>query len=192
MAGVAQATPTLPARTTRTGLQLSRYATDPEYAARKRAYAKAWAAANIERRRAAARARYAANPQVRAWLIAYIRAWRIANPDLRRAARTVHNRIRRLRQQCDADLTTDQWLHLLAAAGQCLYCGAARELTLDHVKALSRGGRHTLTNVAPACAECNGHKGTKTAAEWLGIPAATAFHQRHAQLVGEVKTWLVT
>lgn len=49
--------------------------------------------------------------------------------------------------------------------GQCCYCDAPAE-HLDHVRPLSRGGRDVLSNVVPACAECNLGKAALTLAEW--------------------------
>jgi 5-methylcytosine-specific restriction endonuclease McrA len=42
---------------------------------------------------------------------------------------------------------------------ECQYCGAAEDLTFDHVIPRSRGGRTTWDNVVTACAPCNLHKG---------------------------------
>jgi 5-methylcytosine-specific restriction endonuclease McrA len=50
--------------------------------------------------------------------------------------------------------------------GRCVYCGAPAE-HLDHVQPLSRGGRDILSNVVPACADCNLSKAALTLAEWL-------------------------
>lgn len=49
----------------------------------------------------------------------------------------------------------------------CLYCGRdyrehASELTRDHVKPISRGGRDHWSNVVTACRRCNTHKGGRT------------------------------
>ena len=51
---------------------------------------------------------------------------------------------------------------------ECQYCGAAfpvHELTFDHVRPRSRGGRTTWDNVVTACSTCNFRKGNKTAKE---------------------------
>ena len=50
----------------------------------------------------------------------------------------------------------------------CQYCRVEfpyRQLTLDHVYPLSRGGRHNWTNVVTACGPCNNRKADKTPAE---------------------------
>lgn len=47
-------------------------------------------------------------------------------------------------------------------ANLCLYCGGrfmTRDLTRDHVLALSRGGTDEWRNVVTACRRCNNHKG---------------------------------
>ena len=48
----------------------------------------------------------------------------------------------------------------------CQYCGLKpRELTLDHVIPVSRGGPDTWTNVVTCCTRCNRKKGARTPAE---------------------------
>ncbi len=47
---------------------------------------------------------------------------------------------------------------------RCQYCGkvfAQRDLNLDHVVPLSRGGHSTWTNVVTACVPCNSRKGNR-------------------------------
>ncbi|MCR9062468.1 MAG: HNH endonuclease [Cytophagales bacterium] len=48
---------------------------------------------------------------------------------------------------------------------QCVYCGAKRELTLDHVMPKSRGGKTNWDNLVAACKRCNGTKGDFTPEE---------------------------
>ena len=52
----------------------------------------------------------------------------------------------------------------------CAYCGRpdhrADELELEHVIPISRGGDHHLTNIVPACHECNQSKGRRIAIDW--------------------------
>lgn len=43
--------------------------------------------------------------------------------------------------------------------GRCWMCGSGDQITLDHVKPLSRGGAHALSNLRPACHDCNTRKG---------------------------------
>jgi hypothetical protein len=50
-------------------------------------------------------------------------------------------------------------------ANLCMYCGTVfrtSELTRDHVRPISHGGRDLWTNVVTACRRCNNHKGGRT------------------------------
>lgn len=52
--------------------------------------------------------------------------------------------------------------------GRCAYCF---DLTIkpdkDHVMALSRGGQHAVSNIVPACRQCNSSKKNKLLMDWL-------------------------
>jgi hypothetical protein len=66
------------------------------------------------------------------------------------------------------DLSDAQWSALQAAWAGCAYCGATGvPLQRDCVLALSRGGRYTLTNIAPACGSCNASKCNEEVTSWL-------------------------
>ena len=66
------------------------------------------------------------------------------------------------------DLSADQWTALKEAWGGCAYCGAIdTPLQRDCVQALSRGGRYTLDNIAPACGSCNASKCNDEVTGWL-------------------------
>ncbi|MBI4515172.1 MAG: HNH endonuclease [Deltaproteobacteria bacterium] len=67
------------------------------------------------------------------------------------------------------ELRQSPWWKRRLAAGRCHYCGAAvppRELTMDHVVPLIRGGRSTKGNLVPACKACNASKQSRLAFEW--------------------------
>lgn len=67
------------------------------------------------------------------------------------------------------DLRQSQWWKRRCAKGRCHYCGhptPARELTMDHVVPLVRGGRSTPGNVVPACKDCNNRKKSLLPMEW--------------------------
>jgi len=133
-------------------------------AERKAAYAKAWVAANREQYMARKAAWRKANREHER---AYTRAWMNAHPEQVR----VSVARRRARKYTDADLTAEQWLAILAEFdNRCAYCSAAGvPLQLEHMTPLVRGGRHTASNVVPACGPCNRAKHTQTAEEFLGL-----------------------
>ena len=84
-----------------------------------------------------------------------------------RRARAARKRQRRM-ARVDHDLSDEQWAALRERWGGCAYCGANdRALQKDCVRALSRGGRYTLGNIAPACASCNASKCNDEVTSWL-------------------------
>lgn len=67
------------------------------------------------------------------------------------------------------ELRATQWWKRKCDRGICHYCGArvpARELTMDHVIPLARGGKTTKANVVPCCKECNNRKRQLLPMEW--------------------------
>jgi len=87
------------------------------------------------------------------------------------------------------DLRPDQWAALQAAWGGCAYCGASgTPLQRDCVLAISRGGRYTLDNIAPACRSCNASKWNQEVTSWLrrkGFDERT-FLLRHLEVSAEM------
>ncbi len=66
------------------------------------------------------------------------------------------------------DLSDEQWQALKDAWGGCAYCGDSEApLQRDCVAALSRGGRYTLANIAPACRSCNASKSNDEVTSWM-------------------------
>lgn len=47
----------------------------------------------------------------------------------------------------------------------CQYCGATKNLTIDHIMPVSRGGQNTWKNLVTCCFKCNNAKGNKTPEE---------------------------
>lgn len=83
------------------------------------------------------------------------------------------------------DLSDEQWAALQAAWGGCAYCGAAGvPLQRDCVLPISRGGRYTLDNVAPACGPCNASKCNAEVTGWLRRKRLDepAFLSRHREI----------
>ena len=64
-------------------------------------------------------------------------------------------------------ITTAEWLECVEAFdNSCAYCGAQRNLTMEHVTAIANGGTNDVGNIIPACRSCNSSKGTKELIEW--------------------------
>ncbi|WP_344688049.1 HNH endonuclease signature motif containing protein [Blastococcus jejuensis] len=84
-----------------------------------------------------------------------------------RTARYARRRKRRM-DAVEHDLSTEQWTALQTAWGGCAYCGATgTPLQRDCVLPISRGGRYTLDNIAPACGSCNASKCNDEVTGWL-------------------------
>jgi 5-methylcytosine-specific restriction enzyme A len=66
------------------------------------------------------------------------------------------------------ELKKSQWWLDQLNRGVCHYCEqcfTAKELTMDHVVPLARGGSSTKGNIVPACLDCNRRKKLETPAE---------------------------
>lgn len=87
--------------------------------------------------------------------------------DRSRKARGARKRKKRM-ARVEHDLSSEQWAALQEAWGGCAYCGATdKPLQRDCVLALSRGGRYTLENIAPACGSCNASKSNDEVTGWM-------------------------
>src|SRR6186713_815979 len=101
-----------------------------------------------------------------------------------RTARAARKRKRRM-DSVEHDLSDAEWAAIKAAWGGCAYCGATDgPLQRDCVLPLSRGGRYTLDNIAPACRACNASKCNDEVTGWLRRKRLDerAFLERHVQV----------
>jgi len=93
---------------------------------------------------------------------AYQRGYQREHPEwTNEQGRKRRARIRRVQIE---PITTKQIESLYASHPHCAYCPALltkANRTLDHIKALARGGAHILSNLIPACKSCNSKKGSK-------------------------------
>ncbi len=48
----------------------------------------------------------------------------------------------------------------------CIYCGSKKQIEIDHVIPIARGGRHSIGNLVPACRTCNRSKTDYLVMEW--------------------------
>lgn len=66
-------------------------------------------------------------------------------------------------------LRAGQWWKRKRSSGICHYCNMhfpPRDLTMDHVIPLARGGRSEKFNLVPCCKACNTKKRQLLPAEW--------------------------
>lgn len=67
------------------------------------------------------------------------------------------------------EIRSSQWWKRRCAKGVCYYCGKAvapKELTMDHIVPVARGGRSTKGNLVAACKICNNKKKQLLPMEW--------------------------
>ncbi len=66
-------------------------------------------------------------------------------------------------------LRKTRWWQRKTSSGICWYCGEKvgfKQLTMDHIIPLSRGGRSTKDNLVPCCKRCNTRKKNALPVEW--------------------------
>ena len=67
------------------------------------------------------------------------------------------------------ELKATQWWKRRLARGICHYCSnrfSVKELTMDHIVPISKGGKTTKGNVVVCCKACNIEKKSKLLMEW--------------------------
>jgi 5-methylcytosine-specific restriction endonuclease McrA len=72
-------------------------------------------------------------------------------------------------------LRAGQWWKRKRASGICHYCNhifSPKDLTMDHVIPLARGGRSEKFNLVPCCKDCNTKKKQQLPAEWEAYMAS--------------------
>nr|WP_240194388.1 HNH endonuclease signature motif containing protein [Desulfopila inferna] len=74
------------------------------------------------------------------------------------------------RQKAKArEMRKTRWWQQKTSAGKCWYCGrktAFKDLTMDHLVPLARGGKSTRENIVPSCKSCNTIKKSMLPLEW--------------------------
>ncbi len=66
-------------------------------------------------------------------------------------------------------LRNSQWWKRKRSSGICHYCNnkfVPKELTMDHIIPIARGGKTEKSNVVPCCKECNTKKSQLLPSEW--------------------------
>jgi 5-methylcytosine-specific restriction protein A len=66
-------------------------------------------------------------------------------------------------------LKLTQWWKRRCSSGECYYCKKKvkpKDLTMDHIVPIIRGGKSTKGNVVPVCKDCNDRKKYLLPMEW--------------------------
>jgi 5-methylcytosine-specific restriction endonuclease McrA len=123
-----------------------------------------WRAAHLQRARASVRAAWASSAG--RYRVTH-RRWDMANAD-RIAMYRGRRRARRKHAEM-SKFSASEWHAVQELSGhRCAYCWRVTDrLEQDHIRPLSRGGAHALSNIVPACRSCNAQKHSKTLLEFL-------------------------
>jgi hypothetical protein len=70
-----------------------------------------------------------------------------------------------------------EWLKERENSKVCIYCGAEKDLTIEHILPRSCGGEDIPDNVVMVCKNCNSSKGGKRLYEWRGLDAKDTHHR---------------
>jgi 5-methylcytosine-specific restriction endonuclease McrA len=76
---------------------------------------------------------------------------------------------RRKEKEKAQKLRKSQWWKRKCAGGICYFCGQKilpKDLTMEHVVPVIRGGKSSRGNLVPACKECNNKKKYLLPLEW--------------------------
>jgi hypothetical protein len=65
--------------------------------------------------------------------------------------------------------TIREWEREQELPKECVFCGAEKELSTDHLIPISRGGHDSADNLVLACKSCNASRGDKGIFQWLGL-----------------------
>jgi 5-methylcytosine-specific restriction endonuclease McrA len=66
-------------------------------------------------------------------------------------------------------LRNSQWWKRKRSSGVCYFCHGKfppRELTMEHIVPIIRGGKSVKSNIVPACKDCNSKKKYLLPIEW--------------------------
>lgn len=102
--------------------------------------------------------------------LAYAAKYQRANPQVPQRAK--RKRKARIAGAGLFTVTARDWARTIARYDGCAYCGGHGRMSMDHVVPISRGGRHSIGNLVPACINCNSSKRDRTIMEWrLKLPS---------------------
>jgi 5-methylcytosine-specific restriction endonuclease McrA len=132
-------------------------------------YYRLWASNNKDKRQAI-NTRYAEKNRTKNAL--RMREYRKKNPEMRKnwskqnpAKQAELYVIRRLRKNTSKYLILDKEIRLIYEKN-CFYCGSDKDIQIDHIFPLARGGEHRIGNLLSACKSCNSSKKDNFIMEW--------------------------
>jgi 5-methylcytosine-specific restriction endonuclease McrA len=100
--------------------------------------------------------------------------WKQAHPEKVKLWGRIHRAKRRAQMSSSAPIVQTFYEGLRKRAFvKCYWCGAkisGKEIQVDHVIALSKGGNHAIENLAASCAACNQSKHARLPHEWAKHP----------------------
>jgi 5-methylcytosine-specific restriction endonuclease McrA len=96
------------------------------------------------------------------------KAWWDANQEKHRFYQ-MNRRVAKIGNPGSVGVSERDWLRLVnRMLHACFYCDErVADLHMEHVIPLSRGGRHAIGNIVPACASCNLRKSASFVTEWM-------------------------
>lgn len=74
-------------------------------------------------------------------------------------ARATSMNYRAKKKQVSGTVTGEQIRQLMLKQPRCQRCGSDKNLQIDHIQEISRGGTNTIDNMQVLCAACNMDKG---------------------------------
>jgi 5-methylcytosine-specific restriction endonuclease McrA len=133
---------------------------------------KDWVSANPDKRQKS-NLRFRNNPKNKQIHAEKMRKYRLDNPDAyqnwvkNNPEKANANWNRRRKYFIEANLYAISKKEIAKLyASPCFYCGSIKKIQADHVMPISRGGKHSIGNLVPACQPCNLNKKDKTIMEW--------------------------
>lgn len=128
---------------------------DPEFAEKRKAHTRS----RRELDRVLENERYRKNPEKKkASVLRHIKS----HPDAHRQRRLKR---RAMQQENGVFVVLPREIQKILNSS-CIFCGTVENITVEHLIPLSRGGRHSVGNLAPSCKSCNSSKGTRTVMEF--------------------------
>lgn len=70
-----------------------------------------------------------------------------------------------------------EWLKEKEQPNRCIYCGAEKQLSIEHILPRDCGGEDITDNVVMVCKSCNSSKGKKRLYEWKGLEHKDTHHR---------------